>query len=204
MPIVKIPGFGTLPISINGASRDVPRGVDTVVSADELAVLRDSHVAFVVVDEKKGAAPKTNEAAPKPAQAPGGDHLPSASPDTTPSVVVPGPEVTQEPGADSLTTETPEEAAARVDKAREEATQNAADATDGTTAPVEVLTNADPNQDGVESGAFDPNAVLNGSAANVTAQLSSFSDEQIATLIVTEKKGKNRSGLLAALEAKLA
>ncbi len=208
MPIIKIPGTGIQPLSINGIKRDVPRGTEQAVDADQLSALRDSHVSFTVIDAKKGGAPKASANADlsgvQNEQTPGGDHLPTADPAPIASVVVPGPEVKQEPGADALATETEDEAREREAKAREDATDAALAAAAGETPPVEVLTNADPNQDGVEAGTFDPNAVLNGSAANVTGQLDGFSAEQIATLIATEKKGKNRSGLLAALEAKLA
>lgn len=46
MPVIRIPGTGTVPLFINGIACGVPRGIDAMVSADQLSVLRNAGIAF--------------------------------------------------------------------------------------------------------------------------------------------------------------
>jgi hypothetical protein len=44
-------GRGFTPVRINGSGRDIPHNKDIAVSGDELALLKDSRVAFEVVGD---------------------------------------------------------------------------------------------------------------------------------------------------------
>ncbi len=236
---------GHTTIGINGRHRRLPHGQDIPVSAAELEVLDNSRVTYErigdatakqtagSVDNAVESATGAVDGSDTPA---GGDNLNKEPPvSSVPVRSTPEP-INQPAGGDNLTKQPPVDLAA----AEQAATDAAQASADGTTEPVVVLTNADPDQTGVDADVaakaaaeadaaaaaakaeqggddnsagdnlnkspFSAKTTLEQPIAKITEDMDEFTPAQLKALRKAEagEGGKNRVGVLAAIDKKLA
>lgn len=209
-------------IGINGRHRDLPHNKEIPVSEAELEVLTNSNVTFEIVGGAKAVKDAVDQGggdvgAQTSGQVPGGDNPTHGANDEPAVVTLIPPESKQVPGGDNPTHgEHPE---VDLEAAKQDAIDAAAASADGTTEPVVVLTNEDPDQlgtvateaslaaadkSGLAVSPFDADKTLGQSIAKITEDLDEFDASQVKALLKAEKKGKARTTLIEALERKAA